>query len=79
MFKILLLNNASRVLGIFEVSKSAISGESADVRIVFVAALKAKRTVIMLACNKFPVRINLVMPINRLRRIPTDTCLHNSR
>ncbi|MCE6989540.1 RadC family protein [Dyadobacter sp. CY323] len=50
-FKILLLNNASRVLGIFEVSKGGISGASADVRIVFAAALKANATGIILAHN----------------------------
>ncbi|WP_439555506.1 JAB domain-containing protein [Dyadobacter sp.] len=43
-FKILLLNNASRVLGIFEVSKGGISDASADIRIVFAAALKANAT-----------------------------------
>jgi len=50
-FKILLLNNASRVLGIFEVSKGGISGASADVRIVFAAALKANATGIILEHN----------------------------
>lgn len=50
-FKILLLNNASRVLGIFEVSKGGISGASADIRIVFAAALKANATGIILAHN----------------------------
>ncbi|MCF2496765.1 JAB domain-containing protein [Dyadobacter chenhuakuii] len=50
-FKILLLNNASHVLGIFEVSKGGISGASADVRIVFAAALKANATGIILAHN----------------------------
>ncbi|MCF2488080.1 JAB domain-containing protein [Dyadobacter sp. CY347] len=48
-FKILLLNNASRVPGIFEVSKGGISGANADVRIVFAAALKASGTGIILA------------------------------
>ena len=47
----MLLNNASRVLGIFEVSKGGISGASADVRIVFAAALKANATGIILAHN----------------------------
>jgi DNA repair protein RadC len=50
-FKILLLNNASRVLGIFEVSKGGISGASADIRIVFAAALRANATGIILAHN----------------------------
>ena len=50
-FKIILLNNASRVLGIFEVSKGGISGASADIRIVFAAALKANATGIILAHN----------------------------
>jgi DNA repair protein RadC len=45
------LNNASRVPGIFEVSKGGISGASADVRIVFAAALKANATGIILAHN----------------------------
>jgi DNA repair protein RadC len=50
-FKMLLLNNASCVPGIFEVSKGGISGASSDVRIVFVAALKANATGIILARN----------------------------
>jgi len=50
-FKILLLNSASRVLGFFEVSKGGISDASADVRIVFAAALKANATGIILAHN----------------------------
>jgi DNA repair protein RadC len=39
------------VVGIFEVSNGGISGASADVRIVFAAALKASATGIILAHN----------------------------
>lgn len=45
------MNNASRVLGIFEVSKGGISVASADIKIVFVAVLKAHVTGITLAHN----------------------------
>ena len=50
-FKILLLNQGSRVLGIYDVSKGGITGTFADVRIVFAAALKANAVGIILAHN----------------------------
>jgi DNA repair protein RadC len=50
-FKILLLKNASRMPGIFEVSTGGISGAIANIRIVFAAALKASARGIILAHN----------------------------
>lgn len=50
-FKIVLLNTACRVLTIYEVSTGGISGTVADPRIIFVAALKAKASSIILAHN----------------------------
>jgi DNA repair protein RadC len=40
-FKIMLLNQSNRVLGIYEVSSGGIAGTSVDLRLIFVAALKA--------------------------------------
>ncbi len=52
-FKIMLLNAASRVLGIYECSSGGISGTVADVRIIFAAALKASAARIIL-CHNHP-------------------------
>ncbi len=50
-FKVLLLNKANRVLGIFEASSGGITGTVADPRLIFVAALKANATAIVISHN----------------------------
>jgi DNA repair protein RadC len=50
-FKVLLLNRANRVLGVYEVSTGGISGTVADPRLIFVAALKANSSSLVLAHN----------------------------
>ncbi|MDT0642209.1 JAB domain-containing protein [Zunongwangia sp. F363] len=50
-FKVMLLNNANRVKGIFEVSTGGITGTLVDVRIVFAVALKSLTTAIIIAHN----------------------------
>ena len=50
-FKVLLLNRNNRVIGIFEVSTGGISGTVADPKLIFVAALKANASSIILAHN----------------------------
>jgi DNA repair protein RadC len=50
-FKILLLNRANRLLGLFVVSTGGISGTVVDVRMIFQAALKANASAIILAHN----------------------------
>ncbi|MBX2896879.1 MAG: JAB domain-containing protein [Cyclobacteriaceae bacterium] len=50
-FKVILLNRAHRVLGIFEVSTGGVSGTVADPKIIFGAALKGVASGIMLAHN----------------------------
>ena len=40
-FKVLLLNKANRVLGIYEMSTGGVAGTIAETRLVFIAALKA--------------------------------------
>jgi len=40
-FKVLMLNRANRVLGIYELSKGGIAGTVIDVRLIFATALKA--------------------------------------
>src|SRR5690554_8038848 len=48
-FKILLLNRANRVLGIYEVSTGGVSGTVADPKLVFAAAIKSNASAIILA------------------------------
>lgn len=50
-FKILFLNRANKVLGIYQHSKGSISGTIADQRLVYAAAIKAGATGIILAHN----------------------------
>jgi len=50
-FKLLLLNRANRVLGIFEVSTGGVAGTVADPKLIFVAALKACASGIILWHN----------------------------
>lgn len=50
-FKILLLNRANKVLGIYEVSTGGITGTVADPKLIFTAALKAAAVGIILAHN----------------------------
>jgi DNA repair protein RadC len=49
--KIILLNNAARVLGICELSSGSTTGTVVDIRHAFVAALKANACAIILAHN----------------------------
>lgn len=48
-FKVLLLNQANRVLGIYPLSRGGITGTVADPRLIFGAALKACATSIILS------------------------------
>ncbi len=50
-FKVLFTNRANRVLGIFELSTGGITGTVADPKLIFVAALKAGATGIILSHN----------------------------
>jgi DNA repair protein RadC len=50
-FKVLLINRANKVLGIFEVSTGGIAGTVADPKLIFVAAIKGAATGIILAHN----------------------------
>jgi DNA repair protein RadC len=50
-FKVLLLNRAGKVLGIFEVSSGGVSGTVADPKLIFSAALKANASSLILAHN----------------------------
>ncbi|WP_207436061.1 JAB domain-containing protein [Sabulibacter ruber] len=52
-FKVLLLNRANRVLGIYELSSGGIAGTVADPKLIFVAALKACASGIIL-CHNHP-------------------------
>jgi DNA repair protein RadC len=50
-FKVLLLNRAQRVLGLFEVSTGGVTGTVADPKVIFAAALKANACSIILSHN----------------------------
>src|SRR5664279_1549121 len=50
-FKVMLLNRANKVLGIYEVSTGGMTGTFADPKLIFVAALKAGACNIMLVHN----------------------------
>lgn len=50
-FKILLLNRANEVLGFYVISKGGVSGTVVDAKLVFVSALKALSTGIILIHN----------------------------
>jgi DNA repair protein RadC len=50
-FKILLLNRANKILGLFRLSKGGVSGTVADPKLIFAAALKANASSIILAYN----------------------------
>ena len=52
-FKVLLLNKANRVLGLFEASSGGLTGTVADPRLIFVAALKANACGIII-CHNHP-------------------------
>jgi DNA repair protein RadC len=50
-FKMILLNRNNRVLGIINISQGGMSGTVADSKLIFVAALKAAASYIILAHN----------------------------
>ncbi|ARS36039.1 JAB domain-containing protein [Pontibacter actiniarum] len=50
-FKVLLLNRANRVLGVYELSTGGVAGTVADPKLIFVAALKACASGIILSHN----------------------------
>ena len=50
-FKVMLTNRANKVLGIFEVSTGGIAGTVADPKLIFVAALKAGASGMILSHN----------------------------
>ena len=50
-FKVMLLNRANKVLGIFEVSSGSSTGTVADPKLIFAAAIKANACGVILAHN----------------------------
>ncbi len=50
-FKVMMMNRANKVLGIFEVSTGGVSGTVADPKLIFAAAIKANACGIILAHN----------------------------
>lgn len=52
-FKVMLLNRANKVLGIYELSTGGVAGTVADPKLIFAAALKACASSIVL-CHNHP-------------------------
>lgn len=50
-FKILLLNQSNKVLGVYEVSSGGISGTVVDLRLIFAAGLKANAVSLIMVHN----------------------------
>ncbi|KZE76177.1 DNA repair protein [Myroides marinus] len=50
-FKVLMLSNSNRVLGVLEISSGGITGTVVDLRLIFAALLKAKATACILVHN----------------------------
>jgi DNA repair protein RadC len=50
-FKVLLLNRANHVLGIYHLSKGGVSGTIVDVKLLLAAAIKANASSIIIAHN----------------------------
>ncbi|MWB95154.1 DNA repair protein [Flavobacterium sp. GA093] len=50
-FKVLFINQAHKVLGIYEISSGGIAGTVVDLRLIFSAALKANATSLMMIHN----------------------------
>jgi len=50
-FKVLMLSNSNRVLGVLEISSGGITGTVVDLRLIFAALLKAKATAFILVHN----------------------------
>ncbi|WP_348800110.1 JAB domain-containing protein [Flavobacterium adhaerens] len=65
-FKVLLLNQANKALGIYELSSGGITGTVADLRLIFAAALKANATALMIIHNH---------PSGQLKYSEADNCI----
>ena len=50
-FKVILMNRANRVLGIYELSTGGVSGTVADIKLVFMAALKSSACSLIISHN----------------------------
>jgi DNA repair protein RadC len=50
-FKVILMNRANRVLGIYELSTGGITGTVADIKLVFMAALKSNACSLIISHN----------------------------
>ncbi|MDM1093702.1 JAB domain-containing protein [Myroides odoratimimus] len=50
-FKVLMLSNNNKVLGVLEISSGGITGTVVDIRLIFAALLKSKSTAMILVHN----------------------------
>jgi DNA repair protein RadC len=61
-FKILFLNRANKILGLFNLSKGGVAGTVADPKLIFAAALKANASGIILSHNHPSGNLNPSQP-----------------
>lgn len=64
-FKILLLNQSNKVLGVYEVSSGGISSSLVDLRLLFAAVIKANATAVIMIHNH-PSGKTLPSPADKL-------------
>ncbi|MTG98895.1 DNA repair protein [Myroides sp. BIT-d1] len=57
-FKVLMLSNSNRVLGILEISSGGITGTVVDLRLIFAALLKTKATAFIIVHNHPSGKLN---------------------
>lgn len=57
-FKVLMLSNNNRVLGVYEMSSGGITGTVVDIRLLFAALLKAKATAFIIVHNHPSGKLN---------------------
>ena len=50
-FKVILMNNKNRVLGLYELSTGGVASTSADPKLIFMASLKSNASTIIVAHN----------------------------
>ena len=65
-FKVMLLNKAQRVLGIYEMSTGGVAGTIADTRLVFIAALKANACSVI---HRTTIRVATFSPAGQMKSL----------
>jgi DNA repair protein RadC len=72
--KIILLNRANEILGVYELSKGGISGTVVDIRIILGVALKCNASAIVLIHNHPSGNLQPSEPDSRITRQLREAC-----